>query len=149
MNRFFMLAMILVGFNLIACRSEGVVVDISPIGRWHSSEGFEVTVYKDGKYKFCDNGQCLDGTYERPFGDKSYAIILKNLFEYKLSNRFKSRLNEVGYFEYSGNIKSRDIDFSINDGISGFHTSNKQCEVRGCVAFGSVEDGNHILFVKG
>jgi hypothetical protein len=92
--------------------------DFDPIGNWSSPSGYTITVRGDGTYHFCDQDNCRDGVYERPYGADSYAIILKDFFSLDNSERITDELSENNYFLGRITDIRPDFDFSVNLGIS-------------------------------
>lgn len=120
-----------------------------PLGKWTERHGFSVSLHSNGKFEFCDNGHCAVGVYERPYGIKSYAVVLKNLFKFDNSKRLQSLIKKYDpYVELEG---FPDLDFSANYGLLPDTPEIKYCQRPPCIIFGPVEsfyEENRLVFEK-
>ena len=120
-----------------------------PVGRWTERNGFSVSLFPDGKFEFCDNEKCATGTYVRPYGLESYAVVLKNFFKLENSARLQSLINE-----YDPDLKIDhfpDLDFSVNYGILPEDPPLKYCDKKPCIIFGAVDrsyDERRLVFER-
>ena len=117
-----------------------------PIGRWESSEGFEVTLKSNGSYEFCDRTECASGRFIRSGGPSASGIVLVNFFRLNNSGRMKNVLRAIHSLDNGANPV--DLDFTVNSGVSGAADS-PNCDGNPCILFGDVEGaGPFLAFTK-
>lgn len=68
-------------FFMTSCGSRDLSLTESPFGFWVSNDGFSFEIFRNGKYKFCNESSCQQEKWSRTYDG---SIDLKNLN--KLSN---------------------------------------------------------------
>jgi hypothetical protein len=116
------------------------VEDGSMIGNWVSREGYSITIYDGGTYKFCERQNCFSGIYQGFNNDLAHSVDLMAFKDNPIGLSFKEK-----YLPFND-----DAMLSVNEQSAdlAFPRIAELCGRSRCVSFGGSGGENIAVFRK-